>query len=132
MEKNIYWKDGYVKLKLITDYIWGDSELKTIKIDYDNISLSIFNENANIDIDIMCLQCFGMTEMIIWDDVIIDKISVYNAENHEIVSMLKRTFGTYIYDSEKTLDGIFYELKISMISGFSFSIICKDIVVKEA
>ncbi len=115
------------------DCFWGDSTLEKIEIIYDNITITVYNDIAQKNINIECSQCVGMTQLINWDENIIENIfldQIPNAE-HQMISTIKQLYGVNSYDSEKSIDGQFFELRILLINKLSFSVICKSVSFKD-
>ena len=74
-----------------------------------------------------------MTQLINWDENIIENIfldQIPNAE-HQMISTIKQLYGVNSYDSEKSIDGQFFELRILLINKLSFSVICKSVSFKD-
>lgn len=78
-----------------TDYLWGDSELKEIKIQYDSVDILLYNEVAGHDVRIECQNCSAISSILIGEDWLVDQI-------------------LYL---ESGTDGKDQELSIRMISG---------------
>ena len=113
--------------------VFGDSTLEKIEIIYDNITITVYNDIAQKNINIECSQCVGMTQLINWDENIIENIfldQIPNAE-HQMISTIKQLYGVNSYDSEKSIDGQFFELRILLINKLSFSVICKSVSFKD-
>lgn len=70
----------------------------------------------------------GMTETIIWDEIILKDIF---DEHHPMIDRIKKLYGTNSYDSEKYIDGKVFELNIVLINEWSFGIICKNVEFRD-
>ena len=115
-----------------TDVLWSDSILKKIQIVYDKIEITIFNDMLKKEICIECLQCVGMTDIIIWDEVIIENIlleKVYNFQS-PLIARVMEMYGDKPFSSVKQITGEFYELQVSLINGLFFNVICKNVNFK--
>ncbi len=114
------------------NFFWGDSILNKIEIVYDKIVLYVYNDALQKEVHIECSKCAGITEVISWDEVIIENIFVNEADNqtNEMIGKIKQLYGLCFYDSEKSIDNKFYELRVVLINNISFSIICQKIEFK--
>lgn len=116
-------------MKKINELLWGDSTLEQVIVEYDKIIVKVFNDIIEKIVCIECLNCIGMTNMYIWDDTIIDSITLNEIapQGHEIWKKIYEVYGEESYDSNKNLMNTFYELKIRIINDFEFSIICQEV-----
>ncbi len=115
------------------EIFWGDSTIEQIGIKYDEVTISIFNDLLQKKIDIICSKCIGISEIFIWDEVVIENIFV-----EEVVSsehpMWKKTFDLYgaeSYDSEKDILQPFYELKVVLINDLELKVLCQGIKIED-
>lgn len=134
LPKNIYRIDEVVKIIInYNDCFWGDSVLEKIEIVYDKIEITVYNDVFQKEIYIECSQCVGMTQLINWDETIIENIFLQEIPKgqHPMIAAIKRLYGTNSFDSEKSIDGNFFELRISLINELSFSIVCKNICFRD-
>lgn len=125
-----------IKDKMILNYkdcFWGDSILRKIEISDDMIEISIYNDAFQKNIFIDCLKCAGMTEIINWDENIVENIFVKEIVNgcHSIISKIKQLYGDNSYDCEKCIEEKFFELNVVLINGISFSVICQNIEFRD-
>lgn len=115
------------------NYFWGDSVLEELNIKYDKINITVYNNVLNKNILIECFHCAGITEIISWDENIIENIFVSKMSDsaHPMIASIKQLYGEKTYDSEKSLSGDFYELRVLLINGTDFRVICKDIIFSD-
>ena len=115
------------------DCYWADSTLENIEIVYDKITITVFNDSYKKNIYIECNQCAGMTEIITWDEVIIENLTYTEWPNHKhpLIKTAKKIHGVIICDPEKNVEGIFYEIKIALINNTSFSVVCKEVLFHD-
>lgn len=114
---------------------WGDSTLEKIEIEmeYNIIVFTILNDALQKHIKIKCFQCVGMTQLIIWDENIIENVffKEISSEQHQILTPIKQLYGANSYDAEKRIEGQFFELRILLINELSFSVICKNVSFED-
>ena len=120
-------------MKKYNEIFWGDSTLEEIVIKYDKLTISVFNDVLQKKIDIICSKCIGISEMFIWDEVIVENIFI-----KEVVSwehpMWKKTYGLYgaeSFNSEKDILKPFYELEVVLINDLGFKVLCQGIEFKD-
>lgn len=123
-------------VKIIINYdncFWGDSTLEKIEIVYDKVEITVFNDVSQKNIFIECSQCVGITDFINWDENILENIFVNEIPNeqHPMIQVIKQLYGANSYDSEKCIEGSFFELRILFINELSFSVICKNICFRD-
>lgn len=84
------------------------------------------------EICIECLQCVGMTDIIIWDEVIIENILLEKVCNFQspLIARVMEMYGDKPFSSVKQITGEFYELQVSLINGLFFNVICKNVNFK--
>lgn len=122
---------------MILDYnklFWGDSVLEKIEIEYDNIKIYIFNDVEQKHIIIECEYCAGMTEIITWDEIIIENVYLNEIKNeqHPLIASVKEQYGELdYYEPNKSVYGSYFELRVLLISNLSFSVICKQVTFKD-
>ena len=110
------------------EIFWGDSILEKIEITFDEMKMKVYHDVFPKYIIIKCSQCIGMTSIMTWDEDIIENIFIQKAPiKNSMLTLTQQMYGPNSYDSEKSLDGDFYELKVLLINTWSFSIICKKI-----
>lgn len=111
------------------DYFWGDSTLEKTEIMYDKISVTVFNDLLQKYIRIECSQCVGMSEIICWDETIIENITVnkLTETSEKLIEKAKHLYNNNHSDYDKPLGNNFLLLNILLINDISFYIICKEI-----
>lgn len=115
------------------DCYWADSYLQKVEIISDKITITIFNYFLQKKIYIECYQCIGVTEIITWDEIIIESLTYTKLPNHKhpLIKTAKKIHGVIICDPEKNVEGIFYEIKITLINNTSFSVVCKEVLFHD-
>lgn len=111
---------------------WADSELVKIEIVYDKIVISVFNDVLQKMLYISCHKCVGITEIITWDEVVIDNIYVSNIGNNDN-PMLSKIFSIYgeINQYGKPIGKDFTRLDVVLLDQICFSVICKDVCISD-
>lgn len=110
------------------DIFWGDSTLEKIEICYDRIVMSVYNDILHKMIFIKCTHCVGITELLTWDENIIDNIFLNKCNNENyILKKAYELYGDESYDSEKNLTDDFVNLKVVLVNNDEFCIICKSV-----
>lgn len=115
------------------DIFWGDSTIEKIGIKYDEVIISIFNDAMQKKIDIICSKCLGISEMLIWDEVIIENLFVEEVDSgeHPMWKMAHEMYGIESFDSEKDISKPFYELKLVLINDFEIKVLCQEIEFQD-
>ena len=57
---------------------WGDSTLERITIEQDIVKIVIFNDVLQRDISCYCTDCIGISQVLTWDEVIIENVFINN------------------------------------------------------
>ena len=85
------------------------------------------------NIIIECLECVGMSELICWDEVIIESITVSfpTFESEQLINKAKKLYGNIPEECVKSFNGDFKTLRVTLIDGLYFDIICKTIDFTE-
>ena len=111
------------------EIFWGDSTIEEIDIKYDELTMSIFNDVQQKKINVICSKCIGISEMFIWDEVIIENIFIEEVvlSEHPMWKKIYELYGTGSYDSEKDILKSFYELKVVLINDLEFKVLCQGI-----
>ena len=117
----------------VNEYFWPDSELEKVEVDYDLVCIYIHNDMLNKLVTVRCEQCLGIANLVLWDEVIIEKISVneVSAGDSEFVDRIKQYYDQAREDVYKRGFGIVYNLEIRFVNGFSFNTYCQGITVIE-
>ncbi len=122
-----------MKLKFNEIY-WGDSMLERIEICYDKIKLIIANDALDKDICLQCVECIGITDIITWDEVIIDNIIIEDVslKSEPLYVRAEMQYGINSQFYDKAIAGKFIKVTLKMIGGLEFSIICRDTVITDS
>lgn len=111
------------------EIFWGDSTVEKVMIEYDKAVISVFNDNLQKIIKIVCSNCIGISEMFIWDEVIVENIFIEKvvSKEHTMWKKIYEIYGTESYDDEKNLLKPFFELKVVLINNLEFKVLCQEI-----
>ena len=111
------------------EIFWGDSTLEKVEIVYDRIRLSVYNDFWKKTIYLECFECVGITEFIVWDEIIIDNVFFreLSFEQSPMLEKVKTLYGQSSSPFAKNFEQSFYELQVMLIGGISFSVICKSV-----
>lgn len=74
-----------------------------------------------------------MTQFINWDEDIIENIfleEICDAQ-HPMIEKVRQLYDVSSFDSEKSIQGQFFELRILLINEVSFSVICKNVCFSD-
>ena len=115
------------------DCYWADSYLQKVEIISDKITITTFNYFLQKKIYIECYQCIGVTEIITWDEVIIENITYSKLHDHAnpLIATIENIYGIEPNPALKSIDENFYEVKISLINNTSFSVVCKEVLFHD-
>ncbi len=115
-------------------YCWHDTEVEKIEISSNQITVIIKHDDYENPIKILCNEVVGLTDLCMWEDVI-----VYDAKleyvNSELTSFLLK-----VKDAHPT-DGDFYNnqpmkngllcLSIELVNHIAFHIYCYEVKIYE-
>ena len=115
------------------EIFWGDSTIEEIGIKYDELTISIFNDILQKKINVICSKCIGISEIFIWDEVIIENIFVQEVVSSEdpMWKKIYELYGNDSYDSEKDIQKPFYELKVVLVNDLEFKVLCQEIEFED-
>lgn len=112
---------------------WPDSQLIKIQIQYDHASLLIYNDSLQKKILIVCSGLAGITNLCIWDDMIIMEAKIHPADNAN-TEFMRKMYTTYDkntdYGGRSLSDGM-QELRMELENHIVFSVFCQKIQVIE-
>ena len=115
------------------NYFLADSFIEEIKVNGSNVEIDVYWDVKKILIKIICQEVVGITDIFMWDDVIIGD-NVYLEE----VDFLSNDFlirahdaHPYTQDCCNPLRDHLLDLSIELISGISFHVYCYSVMVEE-
>lgn len=116
------------------ELLWGDSVLEKIEIVNDKTSILIYNDVNQKEVYIDCLQCVGMTELIIWDENIIDFIDLKKIGNtdHYLADKAVKLYGKESLNYNKKLCDNLCLLKIVFIDKIYFEVVCNELLIRDS
>lgn len=116
------------------ELLLGDSVLEKIEIVNDKISILIYNDVNQKEVYIDCLQCVGMTELIIWDENIIDFIDLKKIGNtdHYLADKAVKLYGKESLNYNKKLCDNLCLLKIVFIDKTYFEVVCNEVLIRDS
>ena len=117
----------------INDIFWPDSSLIRLSMEDESLHLTIHNAVCRKTYEILCSGFAGITEVILWDDVIL--ANLHQEEMNGSDAFLQKLIAAYGKNANiggKKLSDIRTRLTIQLISGFSFSVYCHAVLVQEA
>ena len=116
-----------------SEIFWGDSTVEEISIKRDEVRISIFNDVQQKKIHIVCSNCIGISELFLWDEVIIENVFVEAviSREHPMWQKIYELYGTESYDFEKNLQEPFYQLKVVLINDLVFKVLCQKIKFED-
>ncbi len=111
---------------------WADSLIENINIEYNHTRLLIWNDANQRKMVVDCYGLAGITNLCIWDDVIITNASV-DSVSESNSEFLRDLF--HVYEEKSDLGGRFpiedlLEIRIELENSTAFSIYCKQIEVE--
>ncbi len=113
---------------------WPDSYLESVTAKYESVRIIIHNSLLDKELYIECSKCAGITQMILWDEVIIDNVYLEEIPQgkHELLDKVKEIYPDENDDyGRKYLTDTFYELKIVLLGDISFSVICQSVTFSD-
>lgn len=110
------------------DIFWGDSTIEKIEIFYDTIKLEIFNDVFCATIMVNCKNSFGITGINIREESIIE--NVYLSKTDKSCLSCENFLQMNGYELENH-NGELKELRVLLINGESFSIICEEVTFEK-
>ncbi len=108
---------------------WADSTVEEIRIESDRVDITVFHSARQMTVHISCSQCVGISQALIWDEIILEDITMTTASDGEpIVQLMRQLYGNINYDSAKSPQDQFYKLSLKFLNVPAIDIICKNIV----
>ena len=112
---------------------WPDSQLIKIQIQYDHASLLIYNDALQKKLLIECFGLAGVTNLCIWDDMIIMEAQVSPADNTN-TDFMRKMYTAYDRNADyggRSLSNGMQELRMKLENHIAFSVFCQKIQVVE-
>ncbi len=109
---------------------WADSNIDRIEIEYDRAKLFVFNDTLQKQLIVKFNGFIGMTNLLIWDDQIIDYAEVHEVQDDNTTPFIQMLFATYDKDfnyGERWLNRGVLEVQIRLINHTTFSLYCQSI-----
>ncbi len=113
----------------IDSLFWGDSELKKLEVEYDKITVTVFNDVLQ---KILFLECRGyaaLSEIVLGDEVYIDSIKIFKSADTPLTKKATRLYDGMPHDDPTGSD--FWELHILMINDAEFHVVCKQVDIHD-
>ncbi len=116
----------------ITQEPWADSTVKEIRIEGDRVDITVFHSARQMTVHIFCSQCVGISQALIWDEIILEDIILMAASSREpLIQLMRQLYGNMDCDSSKSPQDEFYKLSLKFLDVPAIDIICKNIVCQE-
>lgn len=112
---------------------WPDSQLIKIQIQYNYASLLIYNDALQKKLLIECSGLAGVTNLCIWDDMIIMEAQVSPADNTN-TDFMRNMYTVYDRNADyggRLLSNGMQELRMEFENHIAFSVFCQKIQVIE-
>lgn len=117
------------------NYFLPDSQITDIKIQNDQVVISLDWDVTKKPIKIFCREVVGVTNLCMWDDTIIgDNVSLTEID---VVNepFLSKVFDVYtkehICDEYKFLKDHLLDLSIELVNTITFHVYCYDVRIEE-
>lgn len=110
---------------------WADSLIENIYIEYNHAKLLIWNDAYQRKMIVDCYGLAGITNLCIWDDLIISDVTVISASESNS-QFIRNLFCAYDVNADyggRLLSEGFVEIKIELENSIVFSIYCQKIDV---
>lgn len=112
---------------------WPDSQLIKVQIQYDCASLLVYNDTLQKQLLVACSGLAGVTNLCIWDDMIIMEAKIYTADNTNS-DFMRNLYAAYDHNADyggRSLRDGMQELRIELENHITFSVYCQHIEVIE-
>lgn len=109
---------------------WADSNIERIEIEYNCAKLIVFNDALQKQLIIKFDGFIGLTNLLIWDDQIIDHAEVHEIQDNDSAPFIQLLFATYDKNfnyGERWLNKGILEVQIHLVNNTSFSLYCQSI-----
>lgn len=110
---------------------WHDFYLNDIKIDYENLVVSLIDASDNL-IKIMCKGFIGIHYLGQWDENVVKDINIGNESDilEQTLQIIKVNNGTsYKGGGLRNLNHQWLELQIQLIDGVEIKIPCMEVKI---
>ncbi len=115
------------------NFDWSDSHIEKIEIEYDSIKLYIFNDTLQRNVCMICTGFIGLTNLCIWDDLIIDYAETHLIADDESIPFMEMVYSAYDKNfnyGERYLNNGVVDVCIRLVNNISFDIYCQKITVE--
>jgi len=115
-------------------FFWPDSDIEKIEIQFDTIILYIFNDALQRNVCVTCTGFIGITNLLMWDDQIIDDVEVRKVQEDDPDPFIQMLFSRYDKDfnyGERWLNRGVLDVQIHLINDTTFHIYCQSIEVSS-
>ena len=112
------------------DIDWADSDIEKIEIEYNCATLFVFNDTLQKQLIVEFNGFIGLTNLLIWDDQIIDHAEVHEIQDNNSTPFIQMLFATYDKDfnyGERWLNKGILEVQIHLVNHTFFSLYCQSI-----
>ncbi len=109
---------------------WADSNIERIEIEYDCAKLMVFSDALQKPLIVKFNGFIGLTNLLIWDDQIIDHAEVHEVPDNSSTPFIQMLFATYDKDfnyGERWLNKGILEVQIHLVNHTFFSLYCQSI-----
>ena len=112
------------------DIDWADSDIEKIEIEYNCATLFVYNDTLQKQLIVKFNGFIGLTNLLIWDDQIIDHAEVQEIQDNNSTPFIQMLFATYDKDfnyGERWLNKGILEVQIHLVNHTFFSLYCQSI-----
>ena len=114
---------------------WPDSQIEEIKIKYNELVITVFNDLLRKTVNVICKNFAGITNLCIWDDTVIFSAKLEKATNelfyNEIIKAYTNINGELDkFDKFRTLASGLLKLSLELTNGISCEIYCQSVEVE--
>lgn len=109
---------------------WSDSNIEKIEIEYNCATLFVFNDTLQKQLIVKLNGFIGLTNLLIWDDQIIDHVEVHEIQDNNPSPFIQMLFAAYDKDfnyGERWLNNGILEIQIHLVNHTFFTLYCQSI-----
>jgi len=109
---------------------WADSNIEKIEIEYNCATLFVFNDTLQKQLIVKLNGFIGLTNLLIWDDQIIDHVEVHEIQDNNPSPFIQMLFAVYDKDfnyGERWLNNGILEIQIHLVNHTCFTLYCQSI-----